>query len=354
MRPTPTSASIIIPNYNYARFLPHAIESALGQTYPATEIIVVDDGSTDGSKEVIASFGPRIQAVLKNNGGHGSAFNAGFARASGDVIFFLDADDAMLPDAVAVVLGAWRAGAVMVHYPMQVIDADGEAIGIYPPAGRQLADGDVRSELLRTGGFGTTLTSGLAFSRSVLDHVMPVPEGVFRQAADGYLVRAAAMFGPVQALNRPLACYRRHGGNDSDLAAQVGDPARFFRKKIAYLRNEYETVHRLAAQLGLPVARDLGEKNPYYLQYRLLSLVFDPAAHPIDDDRRAKLLWRYLVACRHAPDPLRRKVADAVTAFGATILPPAARSTLVRWREVPSTRPGWLRLISPSRSCRMA
>src|SRR3954451_20463787 len=92
--------SIVIDNYNYARFLPEAIESALAQTYPDTEVIVVDDGSTDDSREIIASYGSRVRPVLKTNGGQASAFNAGFAASRGDVVLFLDSDDTLFPEAV--------------------------------------------------------------------------------------------------------------------------------------------------------------------------------------------------------------------------------------------------------------
>jgi glycosyltransferase involved in cell wall biosynthesis len=85
--------SIIINNYNYGRFVREAIDSGLNQTYSHKEVIVVDDGSTDDSREIIASYGNGITSVLKENGGQASAFNAGFAVSQGDIICFLDADD---------------------------------------------------------------------------------------------------------------------------------------------------------------------------------------------------------------------------------------------------------------------
>ena len=93
-------ASIIIDNYNYAGFLREAIESALNQTYQKIEIIVVDDGSTDSSREIISSYGCRVISILKCNGGQNSALNAGFSASRGNVILFLDSDDALLPTAV--------------------------------------------------------------------------------------------------------------------------------------------------------------------------------------------------------------------------------------------------------------
>src|SRR5437879_7689558 len=93
-------ASIIINNDNYDVFLREAVDSALNQTYLNTEVIVVDDGSTDRSREIIASYGDQIIPVLKGNGGQASAFNAGFAASRGEVVFFLDSDDILLPTAV--------------------------------------------------------------------------------------------------------------------------------------------------------------------------------------------------------------------------------------------------------------
>ena len=78
--------SIIINNYNYDRFLAEAIDSALNQTYPHVEIIVVDDGSTDNSRNIIADYGNRIVPVLKSNGGQACSFNEGFKASQGEII----------------------------------------------------------------------------------------------------------------------------------------------------------------------------------------------------------------------------------------------------------------------------
>ena len=87
--------SIIINNYNYARFLRAAIDSALGQSYASIEVLVVDDGSTDQSRAIIDSYGDRVKSILKKNGGQASALNAGFAQCQGDIVIFLDADDVL-------------------------------------------------------------------------------------------------------------------------------------------------------------------------------------------------------------------------------------------------------------------
>ncbi len=101
--------SVVIPNFNYGDFLAEAIESALGQTYPNVEVIVVDDGSSDSSPAVIASFAGRIRPVAKENGGLSSARNAGIRVTRGDLLLFLDADDILAPGAVEGLVSAYTA-----------------------------------------------------------------------------------------------------------------------------------------------------------------------------------------------------------------------------------------------------
>ncbi len=94
-------ATIVIVNYNYARFVAAAIDSALEQSYDPVEVIVVDDGSTDGSRRIIASYGERIRSLFQDNGGQGAAYNAGWRAARGEFVLFLDSDDVLMKDAIA-------------------------------------------------------------------------------------------------------------------------------------------------------------------------------------------------------------------------------------------------------------
>jgi glycosyltransferase involved in cell wall biosynthesis len=101
--------SIVIDNYNYDRFVCAAIDSALSQSYQPVEVIVVDDGSTDQSRDLINRFGDQISTILQDNGGQASALNAGFARSQGEIVIFLDADDILLPHAVQTAVDAFTA-----------------------------------------------------------------------------------------------------------------------------------------------------------------------------------------------------------------------------------------------------
>lgn len=100
------SISAIIPVYNGARYLGQAIESVLAQTRPADEVIVVDDGSEDGSAEVALSFGPAIRPVRMKHAGGSAATNRGVSEARGRWIAFLDADDLWTPRKLEIQAGA--------------------------------------------------------------------------------------------------------------------------------------------------------------------------------------------------------------------------------------------------------
>src|SRR5436305_1267238 len=94
---------IVVNNYNYEAYVRQAVDSACAQEYPSANVIVVDDGSTDGSRDVLAAYGDEIDLVLKENGGQASALNAGFARCRGQAVIFLDADDVLAPNAASMV-----------------------------------------------------------------------------------------------------------------------------------------------------------------------------------------------------------------------------------------------------------
>ena len=208
---------VVINNYNYAPYLATAIDSALAQTHPGTRVIVVDDGSTDESVGIIGSYGDRVEAVFKPNAGQASAMNAGAERVRGDVVIFLDADDALEPGAVARIAQefAERPDLARVHYRLRVMDGLGRETGeVKPPLRLGLVSGDQVGPTLRTPFDSAWLpTSGNAFAAAALRRILPVPEQEYRLCADWYLVHVSTLMGPIGAIDEPLARYRMHGGN---------------------------------------------------------------------------------------------------------------------------------------------
>jgi glycosyltransferase involved in cell wall biosynthesis len=236
--------SVVVTSFNYERFVADAIDSALEQTYPNVEVIVVDDGSDDGSRDVIAGYGGDVTSVFQDNRGQGAAFSAGFARARGEVVHFLDSDDTLLPETFERVVPCFDdAGVVKAHWPLWVIDDAGDRTGgIKEP---RLPDGDLRGAVEQYGPMTertlpSAPTSGNAYRREFLERVMPVPDA-YRISPDAYLFGLAPAFGSVRAFETPLGCWRFHGLN-----ASAGTT---FEEKLANGLLDYE--QQLAALLRL-------------------------------------------------------------------------------------------------------
>lgn len=96
--------TVIIPAYNYAQYLPATLDSVLAQTYEPIEILVIDDGSTDNTREVAAAYGERIRYIYQRNAGLSASRNAGVALASYDLLAFLDADDIWKPRMIEILV----------------------------------------------------------------------------------------------------------------------------------------------------------------------------------------------------------------------------------------------------------
>jgi glycosyltransferase involved in cell wall biosynthesis len=259
----PLLASIIVNNYNYGRFLPHAVASALSQSYPHTEVIVVDDGSTDDSREVIASYRSRIMPILKPNGGMASTYNASFPLSRGDVIFILDSDDTLLPTAVEDACNLFTDPKVAkVHWPLWEVDARGNRTGRMIPD-NPLSEGDLRDLVIREGPESQVSppTSGNAWSRRFLDSVLPMPETEFRQHADTYLTTLAAVFGAVKTLAEPHGYYRIHPHND--FACKPLDEKN--RRNLANYRYRCYALSNYLKRMGRSLEPDVWQTgNPHY------------------------------------------------------------------------------------------
>jgi len=274
--------SVLINNYNYGAYLGEAVASVLAQTHENLELIIVDDGSTDDSPQIIESLSnghPRIVACCKSNGGQLSAFNAGYALARGDVLFFLDADDLYHPDYVAKAVEVYRT-----QQDCDFLFCAYERFGaVHEPVVKGFPD---RLTDLGYTGLVTYFrrtwigepTSTLSLRRSLADQFFPIPfEPEWRIRADDCLVWLASLFnGRKFYLKEPSLAYRVHDHNH--FFGRVRNPDAEYRRTLSCARllawaaevnGQYRYLNGADLEKLLLEEAATGQKNPALLgQYR--------------------------------------------------------------------------------------
>jgi glycosyltransferase involved in cell wall biosynthesis len=207
--------SIILDNYNYAEHLPISIESVLKQSYDEFELIIVDDGSTDSSREVIEEYAKkysRIRTVFKENGGQASAFNAGYAAAHGDIICFLDSDDSYHPDKIKEIVDKHSEGYDYIFTDHQAMDKENNPIK--DNLKRYKCDGFNLFPVYYLSKYPGNITSTLSLSKKLAEQIFPLPyENDWRIQADDEIVFQASMMSRSYFLDKKLTNYRIHGNN---------------------------------------------------------------------------------------------------------------------------------------------
>lgn len=314
--------SIVISNHNYAEYVGAAIESALGQRGAPVEVIVVDNGSTDGSRELLAGLADRARLIFQADRGQVGAFNQGFAAATGDVVMFLDADDLLRPDIAAVVLEAFerRPETGRAVFRLELVDDRGASLHrSMPRAGSALPNGDVRAGALsHPDDLAWPPTSGNAFSARVLEQILPLPESADRTGADMYLHALTPLFAPVLALDRIGGSYRLHGRN-AHLRPEV-DLERS-RWVLGTAKITHAAISEVARSLGYEVPRPC---SVTLLAHRLLSLRSRDGGHPMPGDTRRAVVRDALAAVRSRADLTMGRRGRYIAWFALTALAPRA------------------------------
>lgn len=313
----------LVNNYNYREFVAEAVDSALAQSLPFDEIIVVDDGSTDDSLWHLRqryTNEPAVSIVAKENGGQLSAFNAGMEEASGDLIFFLDADDLYRPDYLqhAVELYATEG----IDFAIAGVESFGPALTRqrkkFPR--RDLGYSTLATLLAKTYIGGPT--SALSMHRRIAEVVLPCPfEDQWRTRADDVLVLGSSIAGARKYQMAGVGVdYRVHGSNNfSGRKRDVGRKLRhalavnrlvhWYAQQMGFdmgelptmLHREFQTIERPTfrewwnyfkmswrSRVSLSVrARHLGETTQHYWQERLARRAAEPE---VDDTTQGEIL----------------------------------------------------------------
>lgn len=212
--------SVLIANFNYARFLRKSVGSVLGQSYANFEVLICDDGSTDDSVQVLrqlAASDARVRWIQQTNQGMASALNAVFEISRGQVIALLDADDVWLSQRLSATIEAFAGApaAGMVVHPVRAVDASGRVIKARHPWRSDL--GWLGPAIVRGEEPHLPPCSGISLHRQIAERVFPLPTA-FRSWADRIVQERAALLAPVTGFDETLALYRLHGSNLTGLA----------------------------------------------------------------------------------------------------------------------------------------
>lgn len=200
--------SLVIPAYNAGQFLRQAIDSVLAQSYPRVELLVLDDGSTDNTRDILASYGEQFHWASHANMGQAATLNKGWGMAKGELISYLSADDALKPEAVAVAVACLgeHPETVMAYGDYELIDVDGKTIRtvVAPEFDYAAMVGDI---VVQPG-------PGVFFRRPAYLQAGGWDPGL-RQIPDyDFWLRLGAV-GPFRRLPEVLAEYRVHGESQS-------------------------------------------------------------------------------------------------------------------------------------------
>ncbi len=211
--------SVVIPNYNYALYIGKCIESILAQTYGNIEVIVVDDGSTDNSHEVLKRYVDKVRVIYSHNFGVNHARNLGIRNCNGKFVSFCDSDDYWEPEKIQLQVDLMNENPnlSLVYTGVNVIEIDSKGITILKPCFRGLASKSILrypSRAIILSGSSTALlkTSFLKEREIAWNEALRLP------GEDINFFNKVALIAHIDYVNRPLVNYRQHVSSRSKMS----------------------------------------------------------------------------------------------------------------------------------------
>ena len=323
-RPT---IAVVIPNYNYSRYLQQTVESVLAQNPRFDQIIVVDDGSTDNSLEVLAQFGSNLTVLAIANGGQLGAIVAGINLTTADYIHTLDADDYALPGLVGKIRDSVAERPAKVQFQLSGVDDTGGKFNsnfpIYP-SGYNAAS--MRRDNASLGIYICPPTSGNVFSRRAL---LGLGLETFdsRGTIDGSPLFVMPYVGEVVSLNEPLVCYRVHDGNMSSSSTPT---IKLINRELRFFHKSWEEALTAIGNAG----GQIGKTEPLFVRERKLLIAAMEERLFV-----GHLAWRFVSHLWRTHIPVKQKLLLAI--WGTILVMPSVRvrTYCIRFRRSAGSRP---------------
>jgi glycosyltransferase involved in cell wall biosynthesis len=319
-KPDSPKLAVIVACYNYKSFVERAIRSVLDQGRDDCELVVVDDGSTDGSWEVISSTG--ATAFKIDNGGARRACLFGLDKTTAPFVLFLDADDELKPGALGSIIDRLDPRVAKLQFSLTRIDADGNTISrAFPSLETFRARETIARQVLKSGVYKSPPTSGNVFRRDLCELLR---EADYDKFVDGAILFVAPFLGDIVSVAEELGCYRIHGRNDSGLG-QAPDGVSLQRdidRFLARMEHLRAILRRLRPDLETVEPRD----TFYYREHQLFL--------DIASGHRPRLIALPGLLVKLAGEPSSAKNRLALAAFFClvSILPNKVRNTLLAYR----------------------
>ncbi len=274
--------SVILTNYNYSKYLPQSIKSVLDQTYKNFELIIVDDGSNDNSREIIFNFAlkykDKIKIIMKNNKGQASAFNDAYKLSKGDIIVFLDADDYFYPNKFEILKEYFEKGYDYILNNFDILKECSDNQIIYYPAYYPYEGYNLFLIYYLQIYTGHT-TSNIAISKKLAEKIFPIEfEKEYKICADDYIVYAASILTTPKYVPEILSVYRLHGKNR--FMCSIQENIKKYEKKILTSKIIEKFIKNLNISTSFLT-------NPYhlYLEFKTHSYL----------DNSIKIVYEYIL-----------------------------------------------------------
>lgn len=315
---TPPSVALVVLSYNYGRFVAQAIESALEQSTPYDQIIVIDDGSTDESRAVLERFRHRVELIFKSNGGQLSAALRALDAVRCEYVHYLDSDDFLVPNARELIAEQLTERPAKLQFRLRCVGPLGPLDSVVPA---YPANYDNAAQLRDAQLLGMSIcppTSGNVFRVEEL-RALPRTRLDQRDYIDGTPSMAMLYRGQVRSVSEVIANYRIHGRNHGLAHAPT---IAVFELELARLRRRWRELSQLFPAIVVP------KRGSTLIELEAQNLTAALSGQP-----HVGLALSYAARLAQSGTPLRHKLILAPWMLSLALAPRRRKASMIRARR---------------------